>query len=750
MVEIKKPPDKYRTIKCSLKSITKSSLNNTTLFDACLRTHQIVIHTYHFLRLWILDKYHKNKNIPFITDDTIKMAFKALLRDSQGPKPKGTNLEIYNEFKKFYDDEYKNLNYSDKIDGTNLSQIIGYMSIDMLTNIENNIKLHFIKYVFRFVNSSFRKQNNELLENCEKGTKTKLRKELNKDLYDIKQDLLNSTLNSNNKYHEWINKHKINIFPTEYKNSYEFDIQNNPQKYIKGMIYMCLEIEKLETKSFQFFPLRTDIVPKYIPIDTKSLIELFIDEDKNSYLLDIENKKHNIWDTYFKLDNPIFKQKSYSFDYRISTDCFSVSIQLIHKDFIQKEKDKKTNMKNKRRDIKDKTKDMTQEEKEKYKDDINKKKKDEQEKFKLELKLKRDKIKEEFKKLTKEEKQKIKDEQKKNKLLHKQQKYIEFPYLEELNDTQYNELKNGNWVAIDPGKRFIAYMKNKDGIRFRYSNRMHINRTKRLKYQRLIKNYKDKNEISKTENELSKYNSKSCDYEKFKKFIDKKNELNKILLEKYKAEIFRKYKWFSYINRKKSETRLVREIKDKFGKDVILCHGDWSKGDKSIKYMSTPNLGLKRKLAEYFKIYNIDEFRTSCLNHKTENKCENMYLPDKKGTERKIHSILTYQTESKRMGCVNRDENAVNNMIKIVNTFIKDKTRPEKFRRDYKFPEEQEIKEKPKKIVLNNFLCLELSLDNSQPKEENKIKRLVKKKIIKDDNPNNRKKLLASSDHLAR
>ena len=84
------------------------------------------------------------------------------------------------------------------------------------------------------------------------------------------------------------------------------------------------------------------------------------------------------------------------------------------------------------------------------------------------------------------------------------------------------------------------------------------------------------------------------------------------------------------------------------------------------------------------------------------------------------------------MGCVNRDENAVNNMIKIVNTFIKDKTRPEKFRRDYKFSEEQEIK------------------DNSQPKEENKIKRLVKKKIIKDDNPNNRKKLLASSDHLAR
>jgi len=57
------------------------------------------------------------------------------------------------------------------------------------------------------------------------------------------------------------------------------------------------------------------------------------------------------------------------------------------------------------------------------------------------------------------------------------------------------------------------------------------------------------------------------------------------------------------------------------------------------------------------------------------------------------------------MGCINRDKNAVNNMIKIVNTYLLNKTRPlsfcrnvkledeilhprpEKFRIDYKFPE---------------------------------------------------------------
>ena len=39
------------------------------------------------------------------------------------------------------------------------------------------------------------------------------------------------------------------------------------------------------------------------------------------------------------------------------------------------------------------------------------------------------------------------------------------------------------------------------------------------------------------------------------------------------------------------------------------------------------------------------------------------------------------------MGCINRDENAVNNMIKIIKSYLIDKIRPEKYRRCYKFPE---------------------------------------------------------------
>jgi len=694
---IKKPPDPLRTVKTSFKSIIKPELNQEIIFDAVNRTHQIVIHTYQILRLWILNKYHSNEIIPIITTDIISMAMKALVPQSAGPKPKGTNLNYYNEFLLFYNDTYKSLNYETKISGSNLSQILGYMTTDIITNIENNVKRNFISYVKRFVNSSYKKINNEILEKVSKKEKISKRKELNQELYQIKEDLLNNTLNSNAKNHQWINKHRPNIFPTEYTNSYEYDIDCNPQKYLKHMIYMCLELEKLEVKSFQFFPLRTDIIPKYIPIDTATLVDLMIDKDKNKYFKNIENEKNNIWQIYFNLELPIFKQKNYQFDYRISTDCFGVSIQLIHNDAVQHSKDKKANMKGKRQQNKELYKTMTQEEKEAHKAELLKQQKETQDNFKLELKQKKDKEKANFKKLSKEEQTKVICENKKK-------KYIEFPYLEELDDNQIQKLNANKWVVIDPGKRVLLYMKDKEGNTFRYSNKQHVDTTKRLKYQRLLQNYRNKKNISNIENELSNYNSKTCNYTKFKLFISNKNRLNNILLSKYQEEIFRKYKWYSYINKKKSETTLIRNIKKKYGNDSILIMGDYSDKNCANKLkgkMSTPNLGLKRKLGEYFTVYTLDEFRTSCLNYKTEEKCENLYLPDKKGVIRSIHSILTYQTENNRMGCINRDENATNNMIKLVNYYLKNKDRPQKFKISFKF--EGEIKDDNPSLCKNKL-----------------------------------------------
>ncbi len=712
-MKTKKPPDKFICVKCPLNHILKTEKNDDifknnyiklNINDACFRTNQIIIHTYQFIRLWILHKYHNKFDIPVIDKNMIKIIFNVLSSTSKkGNRPQGENLKLLEDFEKFYQEHYKNLNYDNKVNGEYLTQILDGLATDMLTNIENNVKLHFFKYLNRFVNSSFKKINNELIEKAKEGTKTQLRKQLNKEIYEIKQDFINNTLKSNEKYHKWINLHRDNIFYKDFVNSYEFDIQNNPQRYLKSMIYMCEQIEKEETKLFQFFPLRTDIINKYIPIDTKIILDLFFREDKQKYYSDIEKYKEPVWSMLFNIDKPILKQSNYIFDYKIYTDGYTVSIQMLQNDKVEGEKQKKQNIKNKRTKNKELTKDMTEEQKIVFKKKLEEENKKQEQAYKLKLKEKKDKEKEAFRKLPKEEQNKILEKRKQEIKEAKILNGTDFLYLEDLNDKQLEEVKKNNWCVVDPGKCVLTYMKDKNGKRLRYTNKKYVKLIKRFKYQRLIQNYKDKNNISKIENELTKYNSKTCNLVKFKEFVKNKNKINSMLFEKYNKEIFRKYKWYGFLNRKHTETKMIREIKKTFGKDSIIFYGDFGFKTNCHKgNISTPNNRLKRLIGKQMKLYNLDEFRTSKLNHKTEEVCENLYLPDANGVIRKLHSVLTYKMENEQIGCINRDENAVNNMIKIVNYYLDKKERPLKYRRNYDLEKGEIIKEEKQKVVTPN------------------------------------------------
>lgn len=669
---IKRPPDKYTTIKCSLKHITKNKNDELIISDAVRRTNKIIIHTYQFLRLWILDKYSKNEEIPLITKDVIRMAFKTLTVKTKDPK--GENLKILNEFNTFYNDEYKKLNYKldQKISAKHLTQVLNFATTEIITSIENNVKNNFLNYVRRFVNSSFKKQNDEEKEKIkDKEERKKITKELKKEMGKIKNDLLKGTNTASNKYNEWITIHYKYIFPESYKNLNDNDINNNPQKYLKNMIYMCRILEKNENKMFQFFPLRTEITPKYISIDTRALLELFFD-DANSYFNKISEYKDELWEKMFNIKQKI--RNHYIFDYKLSTDGFAVSLQMLHVSFIEITTEKKRIRQRKNKETKTLLKTMNEEEKIKY----NKDKEKNKIKQKEEQRLKRMKIKEDFKKLSKEEKEKVIK-------IKKENEFVEFPYLEELNENQFEQLKNANKVYIDPGKRNLLYMMNDKGTTLRYSNKEKLHNTKQLKYKRIIENHKKENKIDIIENILSKYNSKSCVFNNFAEFIKKKNEINEDLFEKYENDKFRKYKWYSYINKQKNDQKIINKIEETFGKNIKIIYGDWSIGKQMRNFIPTPNIRIKRNIGRHFDTYSLDEFRSSVLNYLTEEKNDNLFLTDKTGEIREIHSILTYKMENRRLGCINRDYNAVKNYKKLTDYYLKYKDRPEKYKRSFKF-----------------------------------------------------------------
>ena len=68
----------------------------------------------------------------------------------------------------------------------------------------------------------------------------------------------------------------------------------------------------------------------------------------------------------------------------------------------------------------------------------------------------------------------------------------------------------------------------------------------------------------------------------------------------------------------------LNNIKYKFGENCTLMMGDWSVSKQMRHFISTPMIGLRRRLRKEFDVINIDEYNTSKLNHKTEEENDNL------------------------------------------------------------------------------------------------------------------------------
>jgi len=130
---------------------------------------------------------------------------------------------------------------------------------------------------------------------------------------------------------------------------------------------------------------------------------------------------------------------------------------------------------------------------------------------------------------------------------------------------------------------------------------------------------------------LNNYNSKSVNFNKFKEYINLKENINNDIEEFYLNDIFKKFKMRVFINKQRSEQKLINNInkmykinKKDIKKEPLIIIGNWSISYQMRNMISSPCLGLKRLLNNNFKMLVMDEFRTSCLNYRTNEKIENM------------------------------------------------------------------------------------------------------------------------------
>jgi len=349
--------DYMKTVKNNINNVLKDKAILPIINDLVIRTNKIVIHSCNFIKLYCIYLYENDLEFPLIDKNFICDVFKVITKrkDNRGATPEKDYSDLLKNLYKFYNEHYITTIYDNEIIYYDkLSYILAYEAIDIEKNINNNIQEHFITHLNQFVNHSFnlQEQKDEIKKIKDKEARKERYKSLTNEFKKVKDDLVSLTndLKADEKYHNWIKEHKIYIIPNKTnfdKDSIYYDLKSNTKDYLKSFIYINIQLEKLnnkllentedidkikQIKLFNVLPLRSNIIPKNICIDTCALISNFLGDESTSIHLKNYKKEDNqfkLWNRFLKLDNKIFKKNKYVFNYMIRTDGISVSILFI-------------------------------------------------------------------------------------------------------------------------------------------------------------------------------------------------------------------------------------------------------------------------------------------------------------------------------------------------------------------------------------------------------------------------------------
>ena len=618
----------YQCIKTSLKSVVRDDIVIEKLTDAALRANGIMIHTLQLLKLYLLHLYDTGAPLPLLDRQFVTSVMKVLCeKPTSGRPPSDKTKRIKDTLTAFYVEHYEPY-MCGKLNYRHMNNVLEYLSTDVITMYENNIKQHYVEYVERFVNVSWHK--NELVAIIKKHRKTAGRREaatraLCAQLKKVKSDLLSpGQKTSNNLYHRWIDEQRLLVMPQRIlrENSVYYDIECSPQDYLSSMLYMMKTIEAHGTTVSSTCPLRSDIVPKHFRLDTVSLIKLCFTKEqgkRGDYTTKGNLVKHQdrIWGFFFKTDMKCFHVcgdgHAYTFDHQIETDGVSCSILLKRRDLVGK-------------------------------------------------RVKAPKAKKGNSEI----------------------------YIDELDDC--TALKSKHVVAIDPNMNDLLYCVDSDQreqVKFRYTQNTRRKETKAKKYRNYLQTRKeelvDGKRVVDWEAELSTHNKKTTNFVRFKAYVAKKNEVNEHLTPFYGSYIFRKLKLGSYIRRQITEARLLERFRKLFGgpQGTIVAIGDFEQ--RQHRKFKEPVKGkgfrtLFRKAG--YGVYLVDEYRTSCRcsgccgECKTFRNCENP-RPYRSGRILR-HGLVKCKTCSRLW---NRDTNAASNIWKVAMSAIRGEERPDYLRR---------------------------------------------------------------------
>ena len=188
------------------------------LQDAALRANKIMTHTLQLIKLYLLHCYDKSIEFPKIDRQFVTSVMKVLCKEPKtGRPPKEETKRIKDKLKSFYEAHYEAY-IAEKLDYTHLNTVLDYLAIDVITMYENNIKVHYVEYVKKFVNVSWNKKEAIAEIKASETSSQEKRASINvfiSQLQKISQDLMSSNQpkTASPLYHSWIDEQRCKILP---------------------------------------------------------------------------------------------------------------------------------------------------------------------------------------------------------------------------------------------------------------------------------------------------------------------------------------------------------------------------------------------------------------------------------------------------------------------------------------------------------------------------------------------------------
>src|SRR3990167_8261186 len=653
----------FRTIKCPLKGKIKKEHRDwliPKIEDVVFSTNKIAVIAYQFIKSYILYKYSTNQPLPNLD---LKFIEAVLYTLNHNHNKSTANLDEKEELRQFFLRHFR-LDWTGTLDYERKSYIIAELAKEMETCIKTNISTHIKDYIGKYINVLYKNDQVKLLKTKEEKA------QLYKEIKNLKEDIRFCEIRvSDPKYHPWLEEflslfpNDISVCPATNQTDVLYDVKCDPVKYLWLSIYINSQIESRGYKCYQVIPQRTSIVPKSITINTPALLYLVGKRCRQLFgncvsklVPKYSEIKQKIWLKLF--DIPAWNNRI--FFGQIDTD--GISCSLIYEKRAPKvpkiSKEEFPNLYY-----------LNETQRNKYKDrnivglypGV----------IRLATAVDSDG----------------------NIFKYSSKRRWNECYIQRYNEVLLAE-KNRTTVQLSLGTLPTTNTnvvlsvidktdedkndKKKKGNRGKGKNgRKSKNKEKYPPVKTTKTGEIRPTNVTDVETYLSIFKSKTLNSDKYSDYIKQKNRTNDCLGHFYQQPLFRKMKFRIYSRTQQEEAKMLNEFENKFGKDPVICYGNWSRKSHMKGRIPTPKIGFKRLFGKRFDVLTTDEFMTSQIY----NRDHSIILEKIKIGGKKFHEVLTPKEETGKYIRVNRDVNAAKNMLSIGISFLKTSTKLSCFRR---------------------------------------------------------------------